>query len=197
MAVGIRIPDSTIASQAFELAREMQSESLTNHCTRTYLFGALAAERDELKYDGEAFYIGAMLHDLGLVPPYDALPRPFEIEGADAARSFLEAHGYAAAKAALVREAIANHLSLDAAGMQPEVALVHIGAAADVVGMRLDRIAADELARVLVEYPRLGFKREVQTLLGAQVRQKPASTIAFMYEKLNFERLFMDAPFEE
>ena len=49
---------------------------------RTYFFGALLGQRDSLKYDRELFYLGAVLHDLGLTERFSGQQR-FEVDGAD------------------------------------------------------------------------------------------------------------------
>ena len=58
---------------------------------RTYFFGALLGQRDSLKYDRELFYLGAVLHDLGLTEEFSGQQR-FEVDGADVARAFVIEH---------------------------------------------------------------------------------------------------------
>jgi hypothetical protein len=63
---GVRIPDSKLAQAATELVRDTESDLLFHHSTRVYYFGALAGLRQNLKFDSELLYIGAMFHDMGL-----------------------------------------------------------------------------------------------------------------------------------
>lgn len=51
----ITVPDSKICQQATRLVAEVSSKCLCNHCMRTYFFGALLGQRDNLKYDRELF----------------------------------------------------------------------------------------------------------------------------------------------
>jgi hypothetical protein len=51
--------------------------------------------------DEEAAFCDAVLHDLGLVPPYRRDNR-FEVDGADAARQFCSKHQVAPERADLV-----------------------------------------------------------------------------------------------
>lgn len=67
---GINIPDRQMARGATQLVRDTEPDLLYHHSRRVFLFGALAGERKQLKYDAELLYIGAMFHDMGLVAPY-------------------------------------------------------------------------------------------------------------------------------
>src|SRR4051812_23619711 len=93
---GIPIPDSTLAAEATELVRDTESELLFDHSLRVYLFGALQGRRLGLSYDPELLYIGAIFHDLGLTEEYRSPDERFEVDGANAARRFLERHGVVA-----------------------------------------------------------------------------------------------------
>ena len=68
------------------MARETSPPFLFNHSMRTYLFGALLGK--DLAFDHELLFLACILHDLGLTDRY-AGEKPFEIEGAEAARKFL------------------------------------------------------------------------------------------------------------
>jgi hypothetical protein len=48
---GVRIPDSKLAQAATELVRDTESDLLFHHSTRVYYFGALAGQRQNLKFD--------------------------------------------------------------------------------------------------------------------------------------------------
>ena len=50
---GVRIPDSKLAQAATELVRDTESDLLFHHSTRVYYFGALAGQRQNLKFDSE------------------------------------------------------------------------------------------------------------------------------------------------
>ena len=83
MISNIRVPDSSIARQAEELARSVSSDMLFNHVMRCYWFGELFAQKHGTKIDSELMFLSSVLHDLGLT---DHAPGPhrFEIEGAGA-----------------------------------------------------------------------------------------------------------------
>jgi HD superfamily phosphodiesterase len=46
-----------------------------------------------LKVDPELLYAGAMIHDLGLMAAYSSSSERFEVDGAIAARDFLQRRG--------------------------------------------------------------------------------------------------------
>jgi HD superfamily phosphodiesterase len=91
----LRIPDSKLAREVTEIVRDTESELLFNHSSRVYLFAALAGEHHGLKFDPELLYSGAMFHDMGLTKAHSSDDERFEVDGANAARDFLERHGIA------------------------------------------------------------------------------------------------------
>jgi hypothetical protein len=167
------IPDSEICKKATQLVTEVSPRFLCNHCIRTFLFGDLLGQRDGLKCDRELLYLGAVMHDLGLTERFDGRQR-YEVDGADAARAFVLEHGLSDEKAEVVWDAIALHTSLGIASRkQPEIALVHLGASADVLGVRIADIPSEAVEQVIAEYPRVGFNLAMTELLVSQVQRKP------------------------
>src|SRR6266446_3744486 len=68
---GVIIPDTALCNAAVELLESGSPGFLCTHCLRTYIFGSLAVRGlGHSVVDGEAAFCGAVLHDLGLVPPY-------------------------------------------------------------------------------------------------------------------------------
>lgn len=179
-SINYAIPDSTICKKATQLVTAVSPTFLCHHCIRTFLFGDLLGQRDGLVCDRELLYLGAVMHDLGLTERFNGEQR-FEVDGADAARAFVLEHGLSDEKAEIVWDAIALHTSLGIASRkQPEIALVHLGASADVLGMRIADISPETVEQVIDEYPRLGFNTAMTELLVAQVKCKP-HTAAFIW----------------
>lgn len=177
-ALSSRVPDSRLAVAATDLLVASSTATLVNHCFRTYHFGLALADQDGLTPDRELLFIGAALHDLGLTERFDG-PAPFEEIGAEAAHALLLAEGADQARADLVAEAIRLHVLVDTAkDSRPEVALVSIGAAVDVFGLRLGRIAPGLTQRIIKEHPRLGFNAAVTALVADQSARKPGSRLA-------------------
>ncbi|MGL4619992.1 MAG: HD domain-containing protein [Chroococcidiopsis sp.] len=172
-SIDTKIPDSEICQKATRLVAQVSPTFLCNHCIRTFLFGDLLGQRDGLKYDRELLYLSAVMHDLGLTERFDGKQR-FEVDGADAARAFVLEHGLSDEKAEVVWDAIALHTSLGIAERkQPEIALVHLGAGADVLGMRIADLPSEIVEQVVAAYPRLSFNLAMTELLVLQVTRKP------------------------
>ena len=113
---------------------------------RSWLFGVLLSESAERAPDAELLAVVAtILHDLGLTDRYAAENR-FEVDGANAARSFLQGRGISTQQMQVVWDAIALHTTRSIAlHKEPEVAMTHSGITADVLGAGLDRIPRDNV----------------------------------------------------
>ena len=59
-------PDTRMAKDAEELARDTHTQDLLSHGYRTYCFRAMIAAYRKLKYDSEVYFTAAILHDIGL-----------------------------------------------------------------------------------------------------------------------------------
>src|SRR5271169_6015869 len=106
---GIRIPDSKLAREIMELVRDTEPPLLFHHSSRVYYWGALAGKRRGLRFDRELLYAGAMFHDMGLTHQHSSAHDRFEVDGADAAREFLQSRGIAQRDIDIVWTAIAMH----------------------------------------------------------------------------------------
>lgn len=172
MIADLSPPDSRIARNAEALARSQSSDMLFNHVMRSYWFAELFARAEGSRADREIMFLSAVLHDLGLTD-HARGPHRFEVEGATAARRFLEAEGLAEERAWLVWDTIALHtldLNLE---KEDEARLVQLGILCDVVGAGFDRLDQAAVAQVLQRYPRLGFKQGFFDLLYDEVRRQP------------------------
>ena len=171
----MRHPDTDLCVTAMALAREHSPPFLFNHVMRTYAFGRAAGALRGARYDEEMFFLGAVLHDLGLVDAFVREDR-FEIDGADAAADFLSRQGYSDRKIAVVWDAIALHTTLNVPQRkQPEIALVQLGAGIDMGAIPLSLVTPESVEIILTEHPRLGFKEAMLTAMGAVVRRKPTT----------------------
>ena len=133
---GIRIPDTPLVREATDFIRDVEDDLLFNHSRRVFLFGALQGRRRGLQPDLELLYVGAMFHDIGLTERYRSSTVRFEVDGANAARDFLTAHGVDKADADKVWLGIALHTTPGVPEfLEPEVALLQAGVEVDVVGV--------------------------------------------------------------
>src|SRR3954469_23002265 len=132
---GVPIPDTNVTREATEFVRDVSSQLLFDHSRRVFLWASLQGEKLGLDYDPELFYVGAMFHDIGLVEGHRSAHERFEIDGANAAREFLERHGLPEQALMTVWESIALHTTPEVPRYkQPEVRLVSLGVQYDVVG---------------------------------------------------------------
>ncbi|MDR5828742.1 HD domain-containing protein [Caballeronia sp. LP006] len=196
---GIRIPDSKMAREATQLVRDTEPDLLYHHSRRVFLFGALAGERKQLKYDAELLYIGAMFHDMGLVDAYSSAHDRFEVDGANAARDFLLGYGIGEGEIEQVWDAIALHTTPGIPQYKkPVVALVTAGVEMDVLGLAYDEFTADQRRLVVAAHPReANFKEGIIDAFAQGTIKKPETTFGNVkadvlalkdpnYKRLNF-----------
>jgi hypothetical protein len=195
---GIPIPDSTIAREATEFVLDVSTRLLYDHSRRVFLWASLQGEKRGLDYDPELLYVGAMFHDVGLVEGHRSEHERFEIDGANAARAFLERHGLPEERVMTVWEAIALHTTPEIPRYkQPEVRLVTLGVEYDVLGLHFADLTPEQRDAVLTAHPRTGFKEGIIEAFSAGMRDKPETTFGTMntdileatvpgYERPNF-----------
>jgi hypothetical protein len=175
---GVRIPDTALCIAAVDLLESSSPKFLCTHCLRTYIFGSLAVRSlGRPVADEEAAFCAALLHDLGLIPPYRRDNR-FEVDGADAARDFCAKHQVSPERADLVWKAIALHTSPGIpTRLAGEIALVHLGAGLDFLGLGLDQVPLQVLEEILEKYPRMKFKSQFRDLLVEHCQRNPAAQV--------------------
>jgi hypothetical protein len=171
---GIAIPDSALARAATELVRDVASPLLYDHSRRVFLWASLQGARQGVDHDPELLYVGALFHDLGLVEGHRSADHRFEVDGANAARRFLESHGVPEDRVMTVWEAIALHTTPEIPYYkQPEVRLVMEGVAYDVVGRDFDALAPAVRDAVLAAHPRVDFAEGIIDAFYAGMKDKP------------------------
>ncbi|KAA2239527.1 HD domain-containing protein [Chitinophaga agrisoli] len=206
---GIKIPDSAIAGQATELLLEHGTEFLYNHSLRTFVFASLGAVNKKVQYDPELLYVSSVFHDLGLTPHYSSPDKGFEIDGANAARDFLQSHGLPHQALQLVWDAIALHTIPGVAPYkEAEVALLNYAVALDVVGRGYQDLSAQHREDIVKQFPRTGFKQQIIPTFFEGFKHKPGTTYgtinadicAFMipdYQRGNFCDAILASPWSE
>jgi hypothetical protein len=203
----IQIPDTKLAREAHDILREFSTELLFNHSNRVYLFAAEQGRQQNLRFDPELLYVSAAFHDLGLLKEYSSESERFEVDGANAARQFLVAHGIPQDKAQTAWEAIALHTTPGVTQyMDPEVALLFTGVGLDVLGEGFDKFPAELREEIVAAYPRINFKEGIVKSFFGGFAHKPASTWGTVkadvcerfiagYKSPNFCDLIANSPF--
>lgn len=196
-----RPPDSKVAREAEEHCRELSSESLFNHCLRTYAWASLLGRRDRLDWDDELLYAACLLHDLGLTPAHDGREpgvHCFAVEGARAADAFLAEAGWDPARRGCVAEAIVLHNNPRVpASRGREAHLLTRGAAYDVIGRSFRAIPGNLREAELRRHPRLGFSAEMERNMRDQARRRPRSRPGFFIRYGGFGGMIARAPFAD
>lgn len=206
---GIRIPDSKLATEATELLLEHGTPFIYNHSMRVFLFGALNGRRGGLDYDPELLYISAVFHDLGLTRRYSSSDKRFEVDGANAARAFLQGHGIPTGAVQLVWDAIALHTTIGIAEhKEAEVALLYSGVGLDVMGEGYEHLTAQQRETILAAFPRNDFKKKIIPTFFSGFEHKTETTFgnikadvcAYMipgFQRKNFCDCILHSPWSE
>jgi hypothetical protein len=206
---GIKIPDSTLANDATAFVRETEADLLYHHSLRVFVFGSLQGRNRGLAYDPELLYVGAMFHDIGLVEGHRSQNDRFEVDGANAARDFLQQRGIPAEAVRTVWDAIALHTTPGIPEhKEPEVALVTAGVELDVLGLGYQDITDEQRDQVLSALPRVNFKHQIIQAFGDGIAHKPQTAFGNVkadvlertlpgYRRPNFCDLILASPFVE
>ena len=174
---GVQIPDGRIANDAAELIRDTTTPLIYHHSRRVFLFGSLQSRKLGIQPDAELLYIAALFHDSGLVPPYRGTTQQFELDSADAAKSFLTTNGFSDAEADVVWTAIALHTTPEVPyRMAPVIAATTAGVETDVLGIRLDSLSYNEIDAVTAVHPRPDFKNEILQAFTDGFQERPDTT---------------------
>lgn len=173
---GVTVVETPLISRALDLARTHSEPFLFNHAVRSWLFAVRLGQLQGISHDPEVVAVGTLLHDLGLTAGFTG-PRRFEIEGADAARSFARREGLDDRRVQLIWDTVAlNSTPSIAFYKETEVALCTSGIALDFGGPQYDRIPPDEMKGILAAYPRLEMKRRFTDSVCSIIRTKPQTT---------------------
>jgi len=206
---GIDIPDSTIAKQATELLLEYGTEFIYNHSLRVFLFSSLNGKRQNMKYDSELLYIASIFHDLGLTPHYSSADLRFEVDGANAARTFLQSHGLPNDQLQLVWDTIALHTTIGIAEhKEAEVALMYSGVGLDVMGEGYEHLTETNRIEITSAFPRNDFKKNIIPTFFSGFEHKTQTTFgnikadvcAYMipnFHRKNFCDCILHSPWSE
>jgi hypothetical protein len=167
-------PDTAATTAALEVARFFHSPAFVHHCARSYLWAAALAMSEGTAFDAELLYVAAMLHDLGLVEPFDSHSAAFEFAGGSVGWVFAAGAGWPPARRERVREIVVAHMAdaVDAAE-DLEGSLLNRGTGVDISGRGLDPLPAPLRAEILQAWPRLTLAAEFAACFRDQAARKP------------------------
>ena len=208
LMAGVRVPDSPLIAEALEYAQRLYEPYLFNHAVRSWLFAETIARIRGIDYDREVVAIGTLLHDIGLTASVPG-PNRFEVNGADAARSFIKGEGLSDRRAQLIWDLVAlNSTPSLALHKEPEVAVGTMGIGLDYGGFGFELIPSTDMTNILNAFPRLRMKDKFSETCCRLVSAKPeTSSDNFLrdfgerfvpgYKPVSTVDLLMNAPFEE
>jgi hypothetical protein len=178
---GVEIPQTSAAVEATRLVEESVTPLLFHHSRRVFIFSSFQAQALNLDADPELLYLASLFHDTGLVPPFSEPEQRFEVDGADNARKFLLEHGFSAADADTVWQAIALHTTHGVASrMGPVIAATHLGVLTDVVGFGLGDLDPALVEEVTTAHPRDNFKNGFLQAFHDGIKHRPDTTYGNM-----------------
>lgn len=204
---GVTVIETPLITRAMEYARIHSEPFLFNHAVRSWLFAVRLGQLQGVPHDAEVVAVGSLLHDLGLTDGFTG-PKRFEIEGADAARTFAREQGVDDRRGQLIWDSVALN-STPSIGLykEAEVALCTAGIGVEF-GFQYDRIPPDEMRSIIAAFPRLEMKRRFTDSVCRVVASKPETTYdnfasdfgeRFVpgYQRPSTVDFLMNAPFEE
>jgi hypothetical protein len=208
LIAGVSVPDDSLITAVIEHAQRLSEPYLFNHAMRSWLFAETIGRVKGIDYDHEVVAIGTILHDLGLTAHVSG-PNRFEVNGADAALSFIKGAGLSDRRAQLIWDLVAlNSTPSLALHKEPEVAVGTMGIGLDYGGFGVEAIPAGDLERILGAFPRLRMKQRFADTCCRLVTAKPETSYdnflrdfgeRFVpgYKAVSTVDLLMNAPFDE
>jgi len=205
---GVSVPDGPLVTSVIEYAQKLSEPYLFNHAMRSWLFAESIGSIKGICYDHEVVAVGTILHDIGLTASVSG-PNRFEVNGADAALSFIKGKGLSDRRAQLIWDLVAlNSTPSLALHKEPEVAVGTMGIGLDFGGFGAEALPAPDLDLILDAFPRLGMKHRFVDACCRLVTAKPETSYdnflrdfgeRFVpgYKTVSTVDLLMNAPFGE
>ena len=156
------VPDTQLTREATGLLREFSTPLLFDHSHRVFFWASELGRQTGQPFDLELLFVCAAFHDVGLLKKFSSVDDRFEVDGANAARQFLERHAVPAARIQVAWDAIALHTTPGIVAYKPlEVELLYNGVGLDVLGIGFENFPEDLRKKVVDQYPRINFKQEI------------------------------------
>src|SRR6201988_4602251 len=155
LIAGVSVPDGPLITAVIEHAQRLSEPYLFNHAMRSWLFAEAIGRIKGIDYDREVVAIGTILHDIGLTASVSG-PNRFEVNGADAALSFIKGKGLSDRRAQLIWDTVAlNSTPSLALHKEAEVAVGTMGIGLDFGGFFIESLPAGDVELSVGAFPRL------------------------------------------
>lgn len=169
------VPDTLAARGALGLAEQYQSEAITAHALRSWVWAEAFALVDGITgIDHELLYVAAVLHDIGTVTEFDNHTLSYEHAGGHVAIALAAGAGWESERRERALELIVRHNwpRVDPA-MDAEGYLLEIATGLDISGARPDALPREFVRDVLDAYPRGALAAEFGACVVDQAERKP------------------------
>ena len=208
LIAGVSVSDTPLVTAVVEYVQRLSEPYLFNHAMRSWLFAEAIGRVKGINYDHEIVAIGTILHDIGLTAGVSG-PNRFEVNGADAALSFIKGRGVSDRRAQLIWDLVAlNSTPSLALHKEPEVAVGTMGIGLDYGGFGVEALPAGEVEGIVSAFPRLRMKQRFTAACCRLVAASPETSYdnflrdfgeRFVpgYKVVSTVDLLMNAPFEE
>ena len=209
LVAGVSVVDSPLITAAIEYARAISEPYLFNHAMRSWLFAEAIGGIKGIPFDREVVAIGTILHDIGLTERVSGANR-FEVNGANAAVSFITGQGFSDRRVQLVWDLVAlNSTPSLALHKEPEVAVGTMGIGLDYGGFGAETLGSGDVERIVSAFPRLKMKDRFAEACCRLVTAKPETSydnflrdfgerfVPGYKPPVSTVDLLMNAPFEE
>lgn len=175
---GVSLPRRRFAHHAAEIARASLPAAVVRHAYRAFVFASLESRRLEMPVKAELLFVSAQFANMGLSSRYAHSQQRYELDGADAARAFLEAEGVRHLHGAAVWNAISLHTTPGLADrMSALPRLLAYGVRADLYGDGIAHVTAQEKRQLLDAFPRgHEFANRYLEAIGRAVLHRPETT---------------------
>ena len=205
---GISLADNPLVAAAIDYAQRLSEPYLFNHAMRSWLFAEAIGRIKGVEYDRDVVAVGTILHDIGLTAGVSG-PHRFEVNGANAALTFIKGKGLSDRRAQLIWDLVAlNSTPSLALHKEPEVAVGTMGIGLDYGGFGIELLPTVDIDRIVSAFPRLKMKQRFADTCCRLVAARPETSYdnflhdfgeRFVpgYNAVSTVDLLMNAPFDE
>jgi len=175
--VAAGVPDSQLTRETTGLLREYSTPVLINHSHRVFFWANEFGRQTGQPYDEELLFICAAFHDLGLLKTFRSADDRFEVDSANAVRQFLDHHGVPQTRIQTAWDAISLHTTPGIVAYKPlEVELLYNGVGLDVLGIGYESFDPRLRDKVVAQFPRVDFHRQIAQEFYDGFGYKPQTT---------------------
>lgn len=184
--------ESPATKGARELVSSYASPALVHHAIRSALFASVYGLIAGIEHDPELLEVAALLHDLGLEPPFDSHWEwvPFEEASGHVAAVFAAGAGWDRSRRDQLAETIRLHMTDDVdPAVSPEGHLLERATGLDIAGSNPELWPTEFVVDVVRAVPRLDLAAQFGACFRDQAVRKPASAAAAAVRRGLLDRL--------